>query len=268
MGARLLELTYRRAAPAGDDARRRPSRATSCCCPTDRMGVIDFGAVAPMPGGFPIELGMTIAATPARRTTTCCCRRWKKSASSRRAEQVSVRDIDEMLRQYVEPVEVEVFHYTRKWLQRMTTSQHRPVGVADQDGPADGPAAQARDPDAGDRLGRRDPVSAGRARADQRACHEELIPGFADPMQRLSRENPAALCGREFSAVLLRGRPRGRLRFTMICPGRGSHRPTLPTAPRGPAPRPGTHVESGSRRTVPWRVPNRTGFRRTTGRDR
>ena len=29
-------------------------------------------------------------------------------------------DIDEMLRQYVEPIEVEVFHYTRKWLQRMT----------------------------------------------------------------------------------------------------------------------------------------------------
>ena len=25
-----------------------------------------------------------------------------------------------MLRQYVEPIEVEVFHYTRKWLQRMT----------------------------------------------------------------------------------------------------------------------------------------------------
>jgi predicted unusual protein kinase regulating ubiquinone biosynthesis (AarF/ABC1/UbiB family) len=26
-----------------------------------------------------------------------------------------------MLRQYVEPVEVEVFHYTRKWLQKMST---------------------------------------------------------------------------------------------------------------------------------------------------
>ena len=37
-----------------------------------------------------------------------------------KGEQVSMREIDEMLRQYVEPVEVEVFHYTRKWLQRMT----------------------------------------------------------------------------------------------------------------------------------------------------
>ena len=27
-----------------------------------------------------------------------------------------------MLRQYVEPLEVEVFHYTRKWLQRMTAA--------------------------------------------------------------------------------------------------------------------------------------------------
>jgi predicted unusual protein kinase regulating ubiquinone biosynthesis (AarF/ABC1/UbiB family) len=33
---------------------------------------------------------------------------------------VSVLNIDEMLRQYVEPIEVEVFHYTRKWLQRMS----------------------------------------------------------------------------------------------------------------------------------------------------
>ena len=26
--------------------------------PDDKMGVIDFGAVAPLPGGLPIELGM------------------------------------------------------------------------------------------------------------------------------------------------------------------------------------------------------------------
>ena len=37
-----------------------------------------------------------------------------------KGEQVSPREIDDMLRQYVEPIEVEVFHYTRKWLQRMT----------------------------------------------------------------------------------------------------------------------------------------------------
>ena len=73
-----------------------------------------------------------------------------------KGQQVSVRDIDEMLRQYVEPIEVEVFHYTRKWLQKMTYSPDRPVGVADQDGPADGSAPQAGHPDAGDRVGDRD----------------------------------------------------------------------------------------------------------------
>ena len=47
----------------------------------------------------------------------------EKAGFIQKGQQVSVRDIDEMLRQYVEPVEVEVFHYTRKWLQRMTYRQ-------------------------------------------------------------------------------------------------------------------------------------------------
>lgn len=37
-----------------------------------------------------------------------------------KGEQVSISEIDDMLRQYVEPLQVPVFHYTRKWLQRMT----------------------------------------------------------------------------------------------------------------------------------------------------
>src|SRR4029077_14382438 len=39
-----------------------------------------------------------------------------------RGEQVSKRDMDDMMRQYVEPLEVEVFHYTRRWLQKMTAT--------------------------------------------------------------------------------------------------------------------------------------------------
>jgi predicted unusual protein kinase regulating ubiquinone biosynthesis (AarF/ABC1/UbiB family) len=35
-----------------------------------------------------------------------------------KGEKLPIADIDEMLAQYVEPVEVPVFHYTRKWLQR------------------------------------------------------------------------------------------------------------------------------------------------------
>jgi predicted unusual protein kinase regulating ubiquinone biosynthesis (AarF/ABC1/UbiB family) len=36
-----------------------------------------------------------------------------------KGEKVSPVEIDDMLRQYVEPVQVETFHYTRKWLQQM-----------------------------------------------------------------------------------------------------------------------------------------------------
>ena len=104
----------------------------------------------------------------------------EKAGFIQKGQQVSVRDIDDMLRQYVEPVEVEVFHYTRKWLQRMTDGSDRPIGGADQDGTANGHAAQAGDPDAGDRVGGRHPVPAGCARADQ-ALSEELVPGFAEP---------------------------------------------------------------------------------------
>ena len=84
------------------------------------MGVIDFGAVAPMPGGWPVELGQLLR-YGVDKDYDNCCPRWRRSGSSRRAEQVSTREIDDMLKQYVEPLEVPVFHYTRKWLQRMAT---------------------------------------------------------------------------------------------------------------------------------------------------
>jgi hypothetical protein len=40
--------------------------------------------------------------------------------------------MQDMLRQYVEPLEVEVFHYTRKWLQKMTAMNMRPERAAGQ----------------------------------------------------------------------------------------------------------------------------------------
>jgi len=121
MGARLLELTF--------DAPRRLELMHGDAHPGNfmllddgRMGVIDFGAVAPLPGGFPIELGMTIRLAR-EKNYDLLLPTMEKVGFIQKGRQVSVRDIDEMLRQYVEPVEVEVFHYTRKWLQRMTTSQ-------------------------------------------------------------------------------------------------------------------------------------------------
>ena len=87
--------------------------------PDGKMGVIDFGAVAPMPGGFPVELG--------RRCGCALDKNYDELLPAmeevgfiQKGERVSDREIDDMLRQYVEPIEVEVFHFTRKWLQRMT----------------------------------------------------------------------------------------------------------------------------------------------------
>src|SRR5271166_5233197 len=57
LGYRLLELTY--GAPCRLDMMHGDAHPGNFMLLADgRMGVIDFGAVAPLPGGFPIELGM------------------------------------------------------------------------------------------------------------------------------------------------------------------------------------------------------------------
>ncbi|SPM32474.1 Predicted unusual protein kinase regulating ubiquinone biosynthesis, AarF/ABC1/UbiB family [Mycobacterium rhizamassiliense] len=121
IGTRLLELTFdapRRLQMLHGDAHP----GNFMLLPDGRMGVIDFGAVAPMPGGLPIELGMTIRLARDKNYDLLLPTMEKAGFIQKgEGEQVSVRDIDEMLRQYVEPIEVDVFHYTRKWLQRMST---------------------------------------------------------------------------------------------------------------------------------------------------
>jgi len=87
--------------------------------PGDKLGVIDFGAVAPMPGGWPIELGQ-ILRYAVDKNYDRLLPTMEKVGFIQKGEQVSIREIDDMLRQYVQPLEVPVFHYHRKWLQRMT----------------------------------------------------------------------------------------------------------------------------------------------------
>jgi predicted unusual protein kinase regulating ubiquinone biosynthesis (AarF/ABC1/UbiB family) len=121
VGTLLLELTFdapRRCQLLHGDAHP----GNFMLLPDGRMGVIDFGAVAPLPTGYPIELGMTIRLARDK-NYDLLLPTMEKAGLIQRGQQVSVRDIDEMLRQYVEPVEVDVFHYTRKWLQRMTVGQ-------------------------------------------------------------------------------------------------------------------------------------------------
>jgi len=147
--------------------------------PDGRMGVIDFGAVAPLPGGLPIELGMSIRLARDK-NYDLLLPTMEKAGFIQKGQQVSVRDIDEMLRQYVEPVEVEVFHYTRKWLQRMSAieidrsvSQIRTARQMDLPPKLVIPARVIMS------------VSAILCQLDAhvpiRALSEELVPGFAEP---------------------------------------------------------------------------------------
>ena len=178
LGYRLLELTFdapRRLEMMHGDAHP----GNFMLLPGGRMGVIDFGAVAPLPGGFPIELGMTMRLAR-EKNYDLLLPTMEKVGFIQKGQQVSVRDIDEMLRQYVQPVEVEVFHYTRKWLQRMTTSQiDRSVSQI----------KTARQMDLPPKLAIPMRVIASvaailcqlDAHVPIRALSEELIPGFAEP---------------------------------------------------------------------------------------
>lgn len=117
MGSRLFELTYdapRRLEMMHGDAHP----GNFMLLPDDKMGVIDFGAVAPMPGGIPIELGLVVRYA-LEKDYDRLLPAMERVGFIQKGEKVSTSEIDDMLRQYVEPLEVEVFHYTRRWLQKM-----------------------------------------------------------------------------------------------------------------------------------------------------
>ena len=117
MGSRLFELTYdapRRLEMMHGDAHP----GNFMLLPDDKMGVIDFGAVAPLPGGIPVELGQVVRYALDKNYDELLPA-MERVGFIQKGERVPVNEIDDMLRQYVEPLEVDVFHYTRKWLQRM-----------------------------------------------------------------------------------------------------------------------------------------------------
>lgn len=119
-GTRLIELTFDAPARLGmmhGDAHP----GNFMMLPDGRMAVIDFGAVAPLPGGLPVEIGMIIRLARDKDYDQLLPT-MEKVGFIQKGEQVSAREIDDMLRQYVEPIEVDVFHYTRKWLQKMAAA--------------------------------------------------------------------------------------------------------------------------------------------------
>ena len=119
-GTRLFELTFDAPARVGmmhGDAHP----GNFMLAPDGRMIVIDFGAVAPLPDGLPVEMGRMIRFA-LEKDYDELLPTMAKVGFIQPGEDISIEEIDAMLRQYVEPVEVPVFHYTRKWLQRHAQS--------------------------------------------------------------------------------------------------------------------------------------------------
>ena len=119
-GTRLIELTFDAPSRLGmmhGDAHP----GNFMMLPDGRMGVIDFGAVGPLPDGLPIEIGQIIRLARDKDYDQLLPT-MERVGFIQKGEQVSASEIDDMLRQYVEPIEVEVFHYTRRWLQKMAAA--------------------------------------------------------------------------------------------------------------------------------------------------
>lgn len=119
-GTRLIELTFDAPARVGmmhGDAHP----GNFMLLPDGRLAVIDFGAIAPLPDGLPVELGMIIRLARDKDYDNLLPT-MEKVGFIQKGEQVSASEIDDMLRQYVAPIEVPEFHYTRKWLQKMAAA--------------------------------------------------------------------------------------------------------------------------------------------------
>jgi len=177
-GTRLLELTF--GAPGRVGMMHGDAHPGNFMLLDDgRMAVIDFGAVAPLPDGLPVELGMMIRLARDK-DYDLLLPTMEKVGFIQKGEQVSVKEIDDMLRQYVEPIQVKVFHYTRKWLQKMAAVNM--AGSVEQ-------IKTARQMDLPAKLAIPLRVIASivaisaqlDAHVPVRALAEQLIPGFADP---------------------------------------------------------------------------------------
>src|ERR1700754_2223230 len=121
MGTRLFELTYD--APQRLEMMHGDAHPGNfMLLPDGKMGVIDFGAVAPLPGGMTPELGQAVRYA-LQKDYDNLLPTLEKVGFIQKGEQVSKREMDDMMRQYTEPLEGEGFHYTRKWLQKMTYRQ-------------------------------------------------------------------------------------------------------------------------------------------------
>ncbi|MEV0245460.1 AarF/UbiB family protein [Nocardia sp. NPDC050712] len=86
--------------------------------PDGRLAVIDFGACAPLPDGYPKILGQIIGLAVEERfdelTQVLYDNGWIIPGRT-----VTHREIADFLRPFTDPIRTESFHFTRKWMQRV-----------------------------------------------------------------------------------------------------------------------------------------------------
>ena len=82
-----------------------------------RLGIIDFGACAPMPGGLPSVLGAMVRLARDEQFDELT-ELLHANGFVLPGKTVTHSEIDEYLRPFTDPIKSDSFHFTRKWLQR------------------------------------------------------------------------------------------------------------------------------------------------------
>lgn len=86
--------------------------------PEGKLAVIDYGACAPLPGGFPDMLGRILALAVAEEygelTEILHANGWVQPGRT-----LTETEIEEYLRPFTDPIRSESFHFTRRWMQRV-----------------------------------------------------------------------------------------------------------------------------------------------------
>ncbi|WP_305092124.1 AarF/ABC1/UbiB kinase family protein [Prescottella sp. R16] len=82
-----------------------------------RLGIIDFGACAPLPNGFPPELGRMVRLSLEERFDELT-ELLRTNGFVLPGRTVTDEEIADYLRPFTDPIQTESFHFTRAWLQR------------------------------------------------------------------------------------------------------------------------------------------------------
>lgn len=86
--------------------------------PEGKLAVIDFGACAPLPNGFPEQLGRILALAVqedyAELTELLHENGWVIPGRT-----LTEREIEDYLRPFTDPIRSDSFHFTRRWMQRV-----------------------------------------------------------------------------------------------------------------------------------------------------